>query len=647
MGPKKGKGGKKKKKKRDKEAERREAERLEQERLERERLEQERLEKERKIREEEERRLAEERRIKREEELKRLQEEISEDRVAIKERGARIRVAVEKDREAEEWDRFVDNSHRPMPTVEAEVNTFLTTLVEDEAREMDPVMCQIKTAEEVAQLIDDQLCDAMEWGEESPVEKYQRLLYSTWDMQNRLMDRMSAHIVQYSDEHINDLNPDIKVQAEGAPLRGDVKLAAACPCTQFGLWINLEKRSRTKFIEYPDVDIVLEIPKSLAMQSVAIRAIHQLYNHESFKFHNEHFPLGGVISVDLLALPPPPKQVKEWTLREVTYLATDVQRLPYPIPPAGVDLSINETNLNAPPMRVSFALAPRVILQRGDDDLKVGWWDHKSNDWSSAGVSDVKYDPAKRVISFLTCRLSTTFALLQARVMHYPYKSWFLRPIGENTHIVSVVTDINETVEIKVHNGKCTLLAPPHEELADLRSASLSPLRLLKRLQQCGMNLLPEEADAKFLKGLVMKSMELDDKAYLELAMIAPSYVLQNSKWNQGFGADRCLVLAKECLDYADRSMRVDESWVSVMVDFEKVAILKAKETEAECNEDLVDGETTHLDSIRAVTGGTLKGGVEATKGSAEGFERILTADPKHVESLHHLLKFLRVLSLV
>jgi cancer susceptibility candidate protein 1 len=45
--------------------------------------------------------------------------------------------------------------------------------------------------------------------------------------------------------------------------------------------------------------------------------------------------LGGVLHVDLLALPPPAKRVQGWTLRGTTPLAAALQRLPYPVPPTG------------------------------------------------------------------------------------------------------------------------------------------------------------------------------------------------------------------------------------------------------------------------------------------------------------------------
>eukprot|EP00735_Rhodelphis_limneticus_P004586 TRINITY_DN16189_c0_g1::TRINITY_DN16189_c0_g1_i1::g.6445::m.6445 TRINITY_DN16189_c0_g1::TRINITY_DN16189_c0_g1_i1::g.6445 ORF type:complete len:655 (-),score=146.57,sp/Q8T880/AXP83_CIOIN/29.43/1e-32,sp/Q8T880/AXP83_CIOIN/24.65/4e-12,GPS/PF01825.16/0.51,DDRGK/PF09756.4/1.6,DUF2870/PF11069.3/3.2e+03,DUF2870/PF11069.3/0.82 TRINITY_DN16189_c0_g1_i1:66-2030(-) len=654
MGPKKGgkgKGGKggKKKKKKDKEAERKEQERLEQERIERERLEQERLEKERKLREEEERRLAEERRIKREEELKRLTEELDEDRLTSQHREQRIWASVAKDRQGDEWARYIDNSRRPLENDEAEVNTFLATLLDDDDRTLKHVMKQLSVAEEVAELLEKQWFSAEEWLEVKNTQKYSTLFHQTCQVQNTMMDRMTANTIQYADEHINDLNPDVKGLVEGDRPRGDVKQGHVSRGSKFGLWINLEKRPRTKIIEYPNINTVLEIPKSLALASVAIRVVHQNNNHVSNRYHTAHISLGGVIAVELLALPPPPKQVKSWTIRQVTRLAHTIQRLPYPIPPAGVDLSINETNLNAPPMKVTYSLAKDIIVHRsgGDDELKVGWWDDTSQDWNTLGVQEVKFDVSTRAVTFSTCRLSTTFTLLQKRTLHFPYKSWHVRPVGENANVVAINTSINETVEIRVENGKCILLSPAHEELQSLRAAYTSPLLLLNRLARCGINLLPQEADSKFLKGIVMKSVELDQKAYREMAHVSPAFIMQNSKWNQGLGANKCMILARQTLDYTDRSLSVDDEWCSVVIDHEKVALVQAKEMAPECVDDLLPEEVTHLDSIRAMTGSTLSGRDVPAKCSPEAFNRILDADPKHVETLHHLLQHLKVLSLV
>ncbi len=55
-------------------------------------------------------------------------------------------------------------------------------------------------------------------------------------------------------------------------------------------------------------------------------------------------------------------QVRGWTLRQVTPLASSVQRVPYPIPPAGADPLTWQSEEEPPPLGVSFPLPPDVVL---------------------------------------------------------------------------------------------------------------------------------------------------------------------------------------------------------------------------------------------------------------------------------------------
>lgn len=100
--------------------------------------------------------------------------------------------------------------------------------------------------------------------------------------------------------------------------------------------------------------------------------------------------------MELLALPPPPKKVKGWTLRQVTPLSTTVSLLSYP-PSTGIGVEAAPIVANAatggnqapaapapsipgtgalsgwPPLRVSYLLPVNTIVR--DKSPAVAWWD--------------------------------------------------------------------------------------------------------------------------------------------------------------------------------------------------------------------------------------------------------------------------------
>eukprot|EP00976_Prorocentrum_cordatum_P045310 914588-Prorocentrum_minimum.AAC.1 len=84
-----------------------------------------------------------------------------------------------------------------------------------------------------------------------------------------------------------------------------------------GLWVNLAKNPRQRAVEIEELAFQVELPKSLLLASIAVRLLHVHYDHFTPKAKNEYMAVGGVFTVDLLALPPLPKKVKGWTIRQV------------------------------------------------------------------------------------------------------------------------------------------------------------------------------------------------------------------------------------------------------------------------------------------------------------------------------------------
>lgn len=90
--------------------------------------------------------------------------------------------------------------------------------------------------------------------------------------------------------------------------------------------------------------------------------------------------------MELLALPPPPKKVKGWTLRQVTPLSTNISLLSYPpssglgveaVPVAGGAAGTTTAALAGtaswPALRVSYLLPVNTVIR--DNPPVVGWWD--------------------------------------------------------------------------------------------------------------------------------------------------------------------------------------------------------------------------------------------------------------------------------
>jgi cancer susceptibility candidate protein 1 len=100
-----------------------------------------------------------------------------------------------------------------------------------------------------------------------------------------------------------------------------------------------------------------------------MRAQHRTRDEFFHRCTNALMAVGGVLYIDLLTLPPQAKKVKHWVLRQVTPLASNVVRIPYPIPPAGADPATYRSEEEPPPLGFTFPFQSHIVLL--DDPIQA------------------------------------------------------------------------------------------------------------------------------------------------------------------------------------------------------------------------------------------------------------------------------------
>lgn len=218
---------------------------------------------------------------------------------------------------------------------------------------------------------------------------------------------------------------------ERATARNELQLCAQADSLKYGLWVNLARNPRVKGFELAQVGVALELPKQLALAPIAVRVLqfHAEHAAASFGAPSPWQVLGGVALVELLSLPPAPKQVKRWTLHALSGLPGAVSRLAYPLQQGG-----GESGSSAPaPLRLTLSL-PADVLLPPEGELRVGWWDDKAAAWSLAGVSGLTLDTASRELSLLTAHLGA-LAVLQPTHAQLPYARWVLNPTAKSRSV--------------------------------------------------------------------------------------------------------------------------------------------------------------------------------------------------------------------
>eukprot|EP01116_Phalansterium_solitarium_P001653 TRINITY_DN11471_c0_g1_i1.p1 TRINITY_DN11471_c0_g1~~TRINITY_DN11471_c0_g1_i1.p1 ORF type:complete len:777 (+),score=322.16 TRINITY_DN11471_c0_g1_i1:111-2441(+) len=450
-----------------------------------------------------------------------------------------------KIRENSKWRRFVEASKRLNPLVESEVNTWISLWKERDELPLEDTINSSQEAEEAIKEIHDLVLAAIEKIDESSFLKATNQVNHIRDFESDLIDRMTAYVIQRADDFANQ--------------KGEVYLGYRTSDIEYGLWVNITKNPRIKRLDFPNVKLCLvDLPKQLALTSIAVRMMHYAYDLMSHKHLTDIMPLGGVFFLEILALPPPPKKVKGWTLRPVTQLSTNVSRLGYP-PTASLDSVLAVQNANktgtaaaaVPPLKVSYNITSDVFLR--EDVPTIGWWDPEVNQWKTDGISEVEYVPAERLLTFKTMHVGA-LAIIQNRYADLPLVSWKLRPVGPNEALLHLRTRGRREFKIFVGDGFCRLHQVQDEVLRPFEAGRFKPIELLERLRTAGVNLLPTEHAAKSLADLVTpKDNAMERKLYREFARLVASYALTNSKWNnQRYFVSKCIFRAKECLSWEE-----------------------------------------------------------------------------------------------
>uniref|UniRef100_A0A6T8CF42 Uncharacterized protein n=1 Tax=Prymnesium polylepis TaxID=72548 RepID=A0A6T8CF42_9EUKA len=404
---------------------------------------------------------------------------------------------------------------------------------------------------------------------------------------------------------------------------------------KFGLWVNL-KNPRLKVIDWSELQTTQELPKSLALASVSIRVLHfpmdihlpyldapepeakaaapptEDYSGLGNTAEPNVLVLGGMIMIELLTLPPSAKKIKGWTLRPVTELTHTVQRIEYPIPPAGADAeAAKAAAATAPPLRLTYPLPSHVVVPA---DPSVGWWDEETKSWKTVGVTQISVDPESRILSFTSTRLGS-LAMLQPTNIDFPYVNWLLSPT-DRTSCKFLLQTQRYLLEMRISDKGVALktTTPELPQLSHLLNKNMPPTTLVLSLRECGINLSPTDSDVNGLEaGMVPKQPPIENVAYSQMMSLLPRYSLAPSKWNRSRGAAKMIFRFKVKTESGELDLEtgeakepdpfaeVDDSWPAIVFADRYVCRVKALDSDSTCDESPLPETTAHSTALECV----------------------------------------------
>jgi hypothetical protein len=151
------------------------------------------------------------------------------------------------------------------------------------------------------------------------------------------------------------------------------------------------------------------IPISLAFQNVAIRMMHSMdiANVIPRETNGKLVASGGILMLDLLELPEPPKVANNWTMTPITGNG-NLNKLPYPKKKEGDDQVSQEDLTN------SFQVT--LTIPNYTENCKVKFWNDCLNEWDDNGIRDQQFDSVTKKLCFWTSRFAT-YGLVRVSIL--------------------------------------------------------------------------------------------------------------------------------------------------------------------------------------------------------------------------------------
>ncbi|XP_050403844.1 dynein axonemal intermediate chain 7 [Patella vulgata] len=343
--------------------------------------------------------------------------------------------------------------------------------------------------------------------------------------------------------------------------------------------------------------------------------------------------LGGVISFDLVELPPQPKQVNSWTItplvcppeiRKITYVADTASLTPVPKDKEGQEEKKRE---DKPPISISYRLPEDTMFV---DEPQPGRWDPTIKHWRQDGFSDVKYDEEKRFVQFKTSYFGK-IALFQDAHINMPFQSWEIRPRNVDNAILTVIAAVVD-IQIEIKNDVCCLTQPSDRtEVTHLLNKWMYPSELVKAMRASGINIFPAEDSSKFVN-VQTKDTLLEERIYEQMALTSSAMAYSWSKWNADADLHSIVYLGSESLN--DEPL-LEEDWSVYKSTKTRAMKLKTTEISDEFSDELAEN-TEFRSNLYHLMKITI---------SEEGMDRIEKTDYKYIDCVQQLLQATKVLT--
>ncbi|XP_061922472.1 dynein axonemal intermediate chain 7-like isoform X1 [Entelurus aequoreus] len=292
----------------------------------------------------------------------------------------------------------------------------------------------------------------------------------------------------------------------------------------------------------------------------------------------QYTTLGGVFYCEVFHLPPQAHQVKGWEIRKL--LEAGLQAFQYTIETCD---PTEEEDANSFLVSVSVPLPDNLFFL---EPPQVGRWLAAEKHWRTDGISDFCLNQEEGTLSFRMDSLYP-FVLMLRTYANFPFRSWELRPLGQDSARFSIQGALMD-LSITVKGNLCMLQSEQDVGLADLFDRWMSAPQLQRAMVQAGINVFVNEHTDKFVPSCCKERLA-ENTAYEQMSLFASVCTFSWSKWNSQCGGQH--VIMKAC-EHQGPDPVPDDQWSLYLLGAHRFQKLEITETsEAFCADHQPDSE--------------------------------------------------------
>lgn len=210
-------------------------------------------------------------------------------------RALRLRSLLESEAERVEWEKTLACSSKPDPSDDAAINTYVTEQMETDEPRLEKAGAVVDWTVQIVNDLNVELARARGLHDLVRIGRLLDFRRRLYDVVTKKLDEATANVLTYPDAYMGD-DPDAS----------ELLVQEKFGDTSYAIWVNRGGRAlRMKSLQFTKIGIQVDVPKPIATEKNAIRAIWHEFDHAATRAQSVTALEAHLRSIGALADPEP------------------------------------------------------------------------------------------------------------------------------------------------------------------------------------------------------------------------------------------------------------------------------------------------------------------------------------------------------